>query len=498
MLKSAPSQSRGPLGDILQKTMRIILTIAITFFSTYLIAQKKCDCLKVLDYITNQIEKNSASYAHQVIEYKRQNEYNKHKTQTLKIATEITTEKECLGIVQYYLSFLRDSHQKLYVTNEYYPFKSFNDTTSVKKFLQENVENHKLKKNNSKKILGNWHYKNGLFSVQIQKNKHKGREYIGVLTENFNNNNQFLGYKGDLKIEFYKNYKGELFAIFWSFGQKPSSYKVELNGDTLKLGRSLTFYRNDKDIKKVDDFTPSDSTYFKELSRATNYIKINTFDYENKSLIDSIIKMNRQKLVSKENLIIDVRNNGGGSDLSYYPLLPFIMDKKSYQNPIAASSIWVSNDNFQNYYNERYMYGINTKQDSLNADREIEELRKHIGGFEPFVKTTSKIDLIYSYPKKVYIIQNRGVASSTEGFILTAQQSDKVKTYGENTGGYVSYGEWRKLEIPNFPAWISMTQKKMIFYDDSDFETIGIQPDIELNPDFEKDWTNIVQKEIEK
>ena len=38
----------------------------------------------------------------------------------------------------------------------------------------------------------------------------------------------------------------------------------------------------------------------------------------------------------------------------------------------------------------------------------------------------------------------------------------------------------------------------MIFYDDSDFETFGIKPYIELNSDFEKDWINIVQKEIEK
>ncbi|SRR5690554_744651 len=478
--------------------MKITLIIIIAFFSNSVFSQKKCDCLQILNYVSKQIENNSASYAHQVIEYKRQNEYNKHKKQIFKIAKETKTEKECLGIVRYYLSFLRDSHQELYITNTYYPFKSFNDTVAVKKFIKENVKNYKLIKNNPKEILGNWYYENGLFSIQIQKNNKKGREYIGILTDDLRNNNQFLGYKGDLKIDFYKNDIGELVAIFWSFGQKPSFYKVEFNQDTLKIGRNLTFYRNHIDIKNQDYFKLPDSTYFKQISNETNYFRIHSFDFENKTVIDSILKENKEKLISKENLIIDVRNNGGGSDLSYYPMLPFIMDKKSYKNPIAASSIWVSKDNFQDYYNERYMYDVTTKQDSLNTDKEIEELRKHIGGFEPFVKTSSNIDFIYSHPKKVYIIQNRGVASSTEGFILTAQQSDKVKTYGENTGGYVSYGEWRKLEIPNFPAWISMTQKKMIFYDDSDFETFGIKPYIELNSDFEKDWINIVQKEIEK
>ena len=176
-------------------------------------------------------------------------------------------------------------------------------------------------KNNPKEILGNWYYENGLFSIQIQKNNKKGREYIGILTDDLRNNNQFLGYKGDLKIDFYKNDIGELVAIFWSFGQKPSFYKVEFNQDTLKIGRNLTFYRNHIDIKNQDYFKLPDSTYFKQISNETNYFRIHSFDFENKTVIDSILKENKEKLISKENLIIDVRNNGGGSDLSYYPMM---------------------------------------------------------------------------------------------------------------------------------------------------------------------------------
>ena len=301
------------------------------------------------------------------------------------------------------------------------------------------------------------------------------------MTANFFINKTFLANKGDLKIEFYQNQQKELYAVYWSFGQLPSVFKVELTEDTLRLGRSLVFYKDKSKLNSVSNYKVENSTFFQELSTETNYLRIHSFDYGN-----------------NENLIIDVRNNGGGSDLSYYPLLPYIMDKTTYQSPIAATSIWVSKDNFQDYYNERYLYDVTTKQDSIDADYEIEELRKHIGKFEPYTKSTSSIDQLEELPRKVSIIQNRNVASSSEGFILTAHQSENVKTFGENTGGFVAYGEWRKLEIPNFPAWISMTQKKMIFHDDLDFEMIGIEADIKLNPDDESNWIETVKSEIER
>lgn len=479
------------------KSKILVLLLTVTF-AQKTFSQNQCNCSENIDFVAKQIEENSASFANQVIEYDRFSEYNKHKKHIQIIAKQIKTQKECLGIIQYYLSFLRDAHQKLYLTNDYYPFKSFNDSIDVKKFINGNVDNFPIKKMVTKGILGNWHYKDGTYSVQIQKNSQNGRKFVGVLLDTIRNNNQFLGNKGDLKIEIYKNYKDELYAVYWSFGQQPSSYKVEYNDDVLKLGRSLIFYRDNSKTKTSNQYKIPDSTYFEELSYQTNYLRINTFDFENKKNIDSILINKREKILSKDNLIIDVRNNGGGSDLSYYPLLPYIMDKKIYQNPIAASSIWVSKDNFQDYYNERYLYDVKTKQDSINADNEIEELRKYIGKFEPYEKTTSTVDSLLPFPKKVYVIQNRWDASSTEGFILTAKQSEKVKTFGENTGGFVSYGEWRKLDIPNLPAWISLTQKKMIFYDDSDFEMIGIKPEIELNPDEERNWIEIVKQEIEK
>lgn len=478
--------------------MRKALIILGLFISLKAFSQKNCDCAGVFSFVAEQIETNSASFAHQVTEGKRNAAYNKHKKQVGKIAESLKTEKECLGIIQYYLSFLRDAHQQLVVTDAYHSSKTVDSVANATKPIADNAEKFELKNIEPKDILGDWHYKDGSFSIQIQHNREKGRKYVGILSADVKNKNQFPANKADLKIEFYKNYKGELYAVYWSFAQLPSSYKVVLKGDVLMLGRNLTFYRKLPEVRASNKFELPDSTYFETLDSNTNYLRINSFDYDNKKTIDSIIRSKHPELLSKKNLIIDVRNNGGGSDLSYSLILPYIMDSTKFQSPIAASSIWVSKDNLNDYDKERYLYGVETKEDSLQADKEIATLKRYIGKFEPYDKTSSKVDTIYSMPENVYIIQNRFDASSTEGFIMTGKQSGKVKTLGENTAGMVSYGEWRKLEIPDFPAWISMTQKKMIFYNDADFEMIGIEPDIPLNPDDEINWINISKREIEQ
>jgi C-terminal processing protease CtpA/Prc len=111
---------------------------------------------------------------------------------------------------------------------------------------------------------------------------------------------------------------------------------------------------------------------------------------------------------------------------------------------------------------------------------------------------TLEIDTIYPYPSKVAIITNRWDASTTEGFTLIARQSKKVTQYGENTGGMISYGNLRKVEMPCLPIYFSLTTTKMYFRNNEDFESIGLEPKKKLDIDKQDKWVEIVQKDIEK
>lgn len=477
--------------------MKYKISLLLILFSVFVYSKNVCDCKKIIHFVSKQVEENSASYHHQVISQKKKSDYRKHKKHIENIAKTAFTNRQCLGVLQYYFSFLKDNHQGIFVTNDYYPFTTFSDTVSVKKFIKENVENISLKNNENKGMEGIWHHESGIFNIQIQKTNQKERPFVGVLTQDIRINNQFLGFKGDVKIDIYRNYKGNLQAIFWDFGQKPITYELAFSDQKLKIG-NVTFYRNSVSKEKKKKFQLPSKTYFKELNKNTNYFRIHSFDYANKKNIDSIFSVNKEKL-TKPNLIIDVRGNEGGSDWSYQLLLPYIMDKKEYEKPIIAASIFLSKENFKSFYNDKYKYGVDSRKDSLNADKKMEALRKYIGRFEP-VKNTSKktiISSIYDFPQNVYIIQNKQCASSTEGFILNAKQSKKVKTFGQNTMGALTYGDWREIQIIDFPARIGLTQKRMIFSNDINLEMIGITPDVLLNPDNEEQWVDIVlQKSI--
>jgi C-terminal processing protease CtpA/Prc len=93
---------------------------------------------------------------------------------------------------------------------------------------------------------------------------------------------------------------------------------------------------------------------------------------------------------------------------------------------------------------------------------------------------------------------NRNTASTAEGFILQASKSKKVQTYGENSAGAVSYGDWMPIELSDLNIWVAITTKKMIFKSNEDFECIGISPDIDLIIRNENDWIEIILKQMER
>ncbi|MCW4469778.1 S41 family peptidase [Flavobacterium sp. MFBS3-15] len=442
--------------------------------------------------VQENIEKNSASYQHQVIEKKKPNEYNLFKEEINRLSEIVKTQKECIGLVSYYLSFIKDSHQWIAVTDEYYPFSTFADSTAVKKFILENVENISPTRDMpaQDEIEGQWYYKGGMLEIRIQKNNDKGRKYVGLVTKPI----QYYAKKGDLKIEFYLH-GNQLYAVFWNFGQRPKTYPVYLKDNTLMIGHDYVFIRH-KDIVASNDFQLKDSTYFEALNDRTAYLRIYSFSYDELNNIDSILEANHNIIISKRNLIIDIRNNSGGSDLSYHPILPYIMKKRKYTMPIK-SDIWISEDNLRNFDSKKYLYGVVSKKDSINAEKRIRILAKHVGEFSTSNFNIVKLPITYKYPENVFIITNKQVASSAEGFVLTAKQSSKVKVVGKNTAGVISYGDWRKVELPDFPAWISITQKKMTFHKYTDLEMEGIQPDIILKRN-EAYWKEIALDLIEK
>ncbi|HEX8676648.1 MAG TPA: S41 family peptidase, partial [Segetibacter sp.] len=88
---------------------------------------------------------------------------------------------------------------------------------------------------------------------------------------------------------------------------------------------------------------------FKELDTQTNYLKLTSFDYSLKDKLNAFYKTIESAITSKSYLIIDLRNNGGGSEECYFNLLPYV-----YTKPFKIDDVelWVSPENIKQY--EKY------------------------------------------------------------------------------------------------------------------------------------------------
>lgn len=474
--------------------MKRFLTIINTLFFLNVFAQNNhCDCYTIFSFVSTSMEENSASYQHQVIEFENQKEYHKIKNDLELLSKEFNTQKDCLGLLSLYLSFIKDSHQWISPTNLYYPFSTFEDSISVKKFISENIENYPLVDSKSLKtnIEGNWITNSGSLKIQIQKNNTKGRSFVGLMKEEV----KYYAKEGDVRIDFYE-INNELKAVLWDYGLNPKVYSVVHTNNTLLLGRDYIFVKNIKETLKKKAFELERKTYFEKLSENTNYIRIHSFDYNNKKNIDSVLLRNHKMLINTKNLIIDIRNNPGGSDLAYKSILKYIFDRTTYKSPLTAST-WVSKDNLKSYEESIY-FGAENKQDSLEYEKDFKELLKNEGSFEPLEFYNVEIDEVFSYPKKVFVIMNKINASTAEGFVINASKSGKVTTIGENTAGIMSYAEWRRVDIPDFPAWISITRKKVQTENNVVYETIGLPPKVNIQHIPEDEWIDYTLKLIEK
>ena len=80
--------------------------------------------------------------------------------------------------------------------------------------------------------------------------------------------------------------------------------------------------------------------FVEEINENTVYLHIPFFYPSEKAKIDSVLQKNETLIKSSPNLIIDIRNNGGGADRSYEELLPYL-----YTHPIRVVSLeWLSTD----------------------------------------------------------------------------------------------------------------------------------------------------------
>lgn len=192
-------------------------------------------------------------------------------------------------------------------------------------------------------------------------------------------------------------------------------------------------------FKSLNASTP----YLEQLNEKTLYLRIPSFQASQKQKIDSVIAAGREKILSTENLIIDIRNGTGGSDASYNQILPLI-----YTNPIRTVGVEYLSTQLNNQrmldFISKPEYGF-SEENKKWAKASFDKLEKERGKFvnlNESVVNITKYDTVYPYPKNVGIIINQQNGSTDEQFFTgcqTKQESKAVRNHYFRGSGCFQY-----------------------------------------------------------
>lgn len=219
---------------------------------------------------------------------------------------------------------------------------------------------------------------------------------------------------------------------------------------------------------------------FQTLQDNVNYIKLNDFVAEKS--IQQLIDEHHNEIINSEYLIIDVRVNYGGSDVSYFPLLPYIFaDKRTFSSLFTEDEVMFVNYTERNCrlrideFNQYLQQGLDDYTTEVLRD-EIKLLEKNNGKGLLQVDSSEDFFVIEGLPtpKQVFILSDCYCGSSGDTFVWNAKKSSKVKVIGRNTMGITDYSNLATIDYGDYQlmyATSKMNEKNYI-------NGKGIEPDI--------------------
>ncbi len=468
--------------------MKYILFFGILAISLTVNGQS-CSCEKEFLNIKSIIEKNFAGFPDRLKTLSKAT-YKKKTDSLLKLTHNKFASDNCILIISQYLDIFKSHHLGL---SPDFNFTKI-DTDFVKHRPLFKLKDDKLKElSKSKSWEGIYLFTHdSSYKVAVIKDPTPLHDYIGVIIES----KLPTWKKGMIKFEGKLVNDSSLMGLLYMRTQRP---KLEgfglydnnnmISGDWRREGTI-----KEKIISTHNANQNSPTIDAKSLTPKTLYIKIGSFDIDYKPTIDSILKANESLLNSTPNLVLDLRNNGGGSDNSWALLVPYF-----YTNPIKYIGVDI-------LATETTISGWKKYLDNENFTKEnIDDIKNKITKMENakgqwLNMGDDEIDSSLkpkAYPNNIVILINKWCGSSTEEFLLAAQQSSKVILVGENTIGNLDYSNVVQTPFFCFPYTLRYaTTRSRRLNNHQGIDNIGIAPKYHLTQgtDWIKESVNILEK----
>lgn len=471
--------------------MKKILLILLSSRALGAIAQD-CNCKDNFEWAKKTFVENDAGFQY-TIDRKGTAEYKKHNELFVTRVEGITNTEDCAMAIYEWMKFFRGGHISVNVVQGGQAGTAQSATRDdwEKYNITEKQFNKYLAKADPASFEGIW--KTEPYTIGIIK---KDDGYIGFILDGggtpWQKNQVKLrimpsanGFSGQFYVRNYSEYKAE---------------NVKLLGNNILRVGGFTLTRinpkveDTKEVKGYIELLQSGKAMVQQYSKNTLVLRIPSFNGDLAGQIDSLLAANHNRIISTKNLVIDVRNNGGGSDDSYQEIIKYL-----YTNPIRIVGIQMLSTPLNNKRMESYLdYPELTEEERTWVNGELKKLNSNLGKFvdqneeKVFVQT---LDSVYAYPQNVAILINENNASTTEQFLLAAKQSTKVKLFGTTTAGMLDISNMNFVKSPCGTIEMGYCLSKSYRIPHMAIDDIGLQPDYYLDesiPDYE--WVGYAEK----
>jgi len=471
--------------------MKQTITLLLVLMPLIIFSQE-CDCISKLKWVKKTFEENDAGFVH-TLEKKTELAYQIHNQ---KFEEKVSTIKDpivCLQNLYQWLKFFRLGHIGIRLTDEAKKTEVKIDSDKIRAQYKDweklevdtNDFTTYLKSKKNCDFEGIW--LSEPYEIGVKK---VGEEYLGFIIEADGS----FWTEGQVKFKIHADKTATYYMrdhAARNFDHAELLGKNYLQMGHISLKRVLPEFVDDApDTKRYFKIIEAQKPFIETIDNNTILLRIPSFRIAQKIYIDSLISTHKAQILSTPNLIIDLRNNGGGSDQSYYELLPLI-----YTDTIRGVGV----EFFSTPLNNQKLLRLaeDTENDFTDSDREMfkreyEKLSKHIGEFvnlDSVIVDKTSFDTIYPYPQKVGIIINGNCASTTEQFLLAAKQSKKVKLFGTKTFGALDVSNMNFTLSPCGDFELGYCRSKSYRIPDMAIDDVGIQPDYYLNQEIPKyEW----------
>jgi len=217
----------------------------------------------------------------------------------------------------------------------------------------------------------------------------------------------------------------------------------------------------DKTNESETDELNEPTVTFKEIDHNSAYLKIKNFSSSQKELSAILPKIVEK---SYQNLIIDLRNNGGGGLEAAFELAKYIEDKEIVVGYFVTNKLNYSGFQLELFQNLPVIKMQSTKEF-------VSSLKKGKGSKLVFKKSNNPVFL-----GKLYILTNKNTASTCEPIVYQLKNTKRATIIGENTMGAMLSAAYFKIQ-DKYKLYLPIAD--FYTYDGVRLEGVGVAPNIE-------------------